>query len=77
MLAASSDELLTLVDIFADGDLSDCLIREQIALCKVGEGEGFMFEDEFDFGDGDIDLEELFTENIPLTDEPLSPTPEP
>jgi hypothetical protein len=77
MLAASSDELYTLVDIFADGDLSDCLIRKQIALCKVGAGEDFMFGDEFESGDVDIDLEDLSTENIPLTDEPLSPTPVP
>lgn len=77
MLAASSDDLLALVDIFTDSDLSDCLIREQIALCKVGASEGFMFGDEFESGDVDIDFEELTTENIPLTDEPLSPTPVP
>ena len=77
LLAETNDELLTLAEMLADYELRDCLVCGQVALCKVGTGVGFEFQDDFGFGDLDFGFDESLNEEFPSTDIPLFPTPIP
>lgn len=76
LLAETVEDLLTLAETLAGDELYGCLVRGEIALCKVGLGEGFSFEEEFDFNGFDYDLQDVNTDNLDFTD-PLIPTPTP
>ncbi|HEY43071.1 MAG TPA: DUF4350 domain-containing protein [Anaerolineae bacterium] len=73
LLANSRDELITLAEMLANDELYRCLLREHIALCKVGVGEGFDSISDF----GLYNYDDTFYEQFPFTDEPFLPTPIP
>jgi hypothetical protein len=75
LLADTSEGVFTLSDRLVDGDLFGCLVRETIAVCKVGAAGEFDSFD-FDFGNGDFEFDESLLEDFPSPDEP-TPTPAP
>lgn len=74
LLAEDSDGVITLSESLIWGDLSDCLVRETLAVCRVGAAA--FDEYDYDFGDFDYDydFDESLLEDIPPLDEP-TPTP--
>jgi hypothetical protein len=73
LLSNSRDELITLAEMLANNELYGCLLREYIALCKVGVGEGFDSMGDLGF----YNYDDNFYEAFPFTDEPFLPTPIP
>ncbi|NIS81708.1 MAG: hypothetical protein GTO14_16220 [Anaerolineales bacterium] len=75
LLAEGPEELLTLTQFLEGDDLDDCLIREWVALCKVGEGEGFDFDTTPDDEESDYEFDNSLLENYPV--DPTVPPPPP
>lgn len=59
LLAGDQDGLVTLLETFGQGLLSDCLLSETTALCKIGEGPGLGSSEPLDFG---LSFEETFNQ---------------
>jgi hypothetical protein len=72
LLAETGDDLLTLAEKLGEPYLYDCLVRDEAALCKIGYGNGFTFDDEYDY---DYGLDEFLPEYDTPTEEPLYPIP--
>jgi hypothetical protein len=75
LVADTSEGVFTLSESLIWGDLSDCLVHETMAVCRVGAADGFADYD-YDFEDFDYEFEESLLEDIPPLDEP-TPTPTP
>jgi hypothetical protein len=78
LLAETSDGVFTLSESLAWGDLSGCLVREMLAVCRVGAAGGFDgYDYDFEDFDYDYDFDDSLLEDIPPVDEPTPmPTPD-
>ncbi len=61
LVAQTSEDLASLLDIAASGNLAGCLVRTSAAICAVGLGEGFGFGFEQDFFFPEDEFGDLFT----------------
>jgi hypothetical protein len=59
LLAEDEEKLISLLESMSFDLLEGCLLNGAYGLCKVGEGEGFGSNDEFEF---DLDFEEAFSD---------------
>jgi hypothetical protein len=59
LLAEDEEKLVSLLESMSFDLLDGCLLNGAYGLCKVGEGEGFGSNDEFEF---DLDFEEAFSD---------------
>jgi hypothetical protein len=59
LLAEDEEKLVSLLETMSLNSLDGCLLNGAYGLCKVGEGEGFGSNDEFEF---DLDFEEAFSD---------------
>jgi hypothetical protein len=59
LLAEDEERLVSLLESMSFDLLEGCLLNGAYGLCKVGEGEGFGSNDEFEF---DLDFEEAFSD---------------
>jgi hypothetical protein len=77
LLAETADDLLTLAEKLGEHYLHDCLVRGEAALCEIGYGDGFAFDDQYDYGYEDYEFEwdEYNFDDITPTEEPLYPLP--
>ena len=59
LLAEDEEKLVSLLEAMSLNSLDGCLLNGAYGFCKVGEGEGFGSNDEFEF---DLDFEEAFSD---------------
>ena len=59
LLAEDEEKLVSLLETMSLNSLDGCLLNGAYGFCKVGEGEGFGSNDEFEF---DLDFEEAFSD---------------
>ncbi|MFQ5943279.1 MAG: hypothetical protein ACE5JF_06980 [Anaerolineales bacterium] len=59
LLSEDEERLVSLLETMSFDLLDGCLVQGTYAICKVGEGEGFSADDDFEF---DLEFEEAFSD---------------
>jgi hypothetical protein len=76
-MADSAENLLSLAETITTVNLDHCLVQPHAAICKVGLGEGFQFDQDLNGEGFNFEFDDSILEDFPLEDEPIVPSPTP